>query len=80
MVLSLVMWMGYWFRRYAKADGWDMAVHIAVAATGFILIVIATSYGFMARLQPHGVNHEGAMTLLLIPAMAGLSIYSLSAL
>lgn len=78
MVLSLVMWMGYWFRRYAKADGWDTAVHIAVAATGFILIALATSNGFMARLQPHSVNHEGAMALLLIPAMAGLSVHSLS--
>lgn len=80
MVLSLVMWMGYWFRRYAKADGWDTAVHIAVAATGFILIALATSNGFMARLQPHSVNHERAMALLLIPVMAGLSMHSLSVL
>lgn len=80
MVLSFIIWMGYWFKRYVKADKWNTMTHIAIAATGFTLIALATYYGFMARLQPANINKENAIALLLIPALAGVSVYSLSAL
>ena len=80
MVLSFIIWMGYWFKRYVKADKWNTMTHIAIAATGFTLIALATNYGFMAKLQPANINKENAIALLLIPALAGVSVYSLSAL
>lgn len=80
MVLSFIIWMGYWFKRYVKADKWNTMTHIVIAATGFTLITLATNYGFMARLQPANINKENVIALLLIPALAGVSVYSLSAL
>ena len=80
MVLSFIMWMGHWFKRYVKADKWKTMTHIAIATTGFTLIALATNYGFMAKLQPYNINKENAIALLLIPALAGVSVYSLSAL
>lgn len=80
MVLSLIIQMGYWFKRYVNADKWNTMTHIAIATTGFTLIALATNYGFMARLQPANINKENIIALLLIPALAGVSVYSLSAL
>lgn len=80
MILSLIMWMGYWFKHYVKTGTWNTQTHIVVAITGFILIAFATSYGFMARLQPASINKECIAALILMPALAGLSVYSLSAL
>mgnify|MGYP007010355154 FL=1 len=80
MVVTLIMYMGYWFNRYVKADEWSIWMNIAVAAVGLSCIVIATNYGFIAQLQPASVNKESAMALVVVPAFAGVSIHSLSAL
>lgn len=80
MVLSLIIWMGHWFKHYVKADKWNTKLHIFVAVTGVALIALATSYGYMAKLQPANINKESVAALALLPALAGLSIYSLSAL
>lgn len=80
MVLSLIIWMGHWFNRYIKANKWNTKLHIFVVCTGVTLIAFATSYGYMARLQPANINKESITALALIPALAGLSIYSLSTL
>lgn len=80
MVLSVIIWMGYWFKHYVKADTWNTKFHIFGAVTGVALIALATSYGYMARLQPANINKESITALALMPALAGVSIYSLSAL
>lgn len=80
MVLSFIIWMGYWFKRYVKADYWSTMIHIVVATTGFTLIACATNYGFIARLQPACINKENIIVLILIPILAGLSVYSLATL
>lgn len=80
MVLSSIIWIGYWFKRYVKADNWNTMTHIVVATTGLTLIAFATNYGFIARLQPASINKENIIVLILIPVLAGLSVYSLSTL
>ncbi|MBP3504784.1 MAG: acyltransferase [Lachnospiraceae bacterium] len=80
MVLSFIMWMGYLFKHYVKTDTWNTNIHVIVTVTGFALITFATNYGFMARLQPASINKENIIALVLIPALAGLSIYCLSIL
>lgn len=80
MVLSLIVWMGYWFRRYMKAGEWNTNTHIAITIAGYAIIAIATSYGYTARLQPANISKANIITITLIPMFAGLSVYSLSAI
>ena len=80
MVLSFIIWMGYWFKRYVKADKWNIMTPIAIVAMGFTLIAFAANYGFMARLQLTNINKENVIALLLILALVGVSVYSLFAL
>ncbi|CUO63823.1 Uncharacterised protein [Bacteroides uniformis] len=78
MVLSLIIWMGYWFKRRVKAEKWNTTTHTIVMTTGFALIALATNYGVMARLQPTNIQSQSIIALALIPTLAGLSAYSLS--
>lgn len=78
MVISIIIFMGYWFKRYIQTINLKNNTYLFISISGFIFISICTSFDIMARLQPHNINNERLIALIMIPTIAGLTVYSLS--